>query len=89
MKRMGFKTRRQNSTGDKGTNVEEPEGERTGSEQEDHLFLDVWSIKQGALRLQTLPISVVLMAILGLYLCIGAVLNYNEVDADQVPVCAR
>jgi hypothetical protein len=52
--------------------------------QEEHILLDVWSIKQGALRLQTRPFAVVLIFILGSYFCVGAILNYNEIDADQV-----
>ena len=58
------------------------EGEQRA--QEEHILLDVWSIKQGALRLQTLPFAVVLIFILGAYFCVGAILNYNEIDAVQV-----
>lgn len=50
---------------------------------DEHILLDVWSTKQGALRLQTLPFAVILVGIIGLYLCVGAVLNYNAIDADQ------
>ena len=59
--------------GDKGGEAED--GERTIEAQDDHLFLDVWSIKQGALRLQTLPAAVLLLAFLGLYLCIGGMFD--------------
>lgn len=58
-----------------------------GKNHDEHILLDVWSIKQGSLRLQTVPFSVVLVAVMGLYFCIGAILNWNEIDADQV--CGR
>uniref|UniRef100_A0A6U5ZXA8 Uncharacterized protein n=1 Tax=Guillardia theta TaxID=55529 RepID=A0A6U5ZXA8_GUITH len=46
-------------------------------------FLNVATIKQGALRLATVLYSVVLSLLLGLYLTIGPVLNYNKIESDQ------
>ena len=60
------------------------EDERREGRHDKHVLLDVWSIKQGALRLQTMPVAVMLMAFMGLYFCVGAILNYNAMDADQV-----
>ena len=60
----------------------EETSERQGGHDE-HILLDVWSTKQGALRLQTLPLAVLLVGFIGLYLCVGAILNYNSIDADQ------
>jgi len=44
---------------------------------------DVYSSRQGSLRLWPMPYAVLLLVFLGLYLCIGAVLSYNQEDADQ------
>ena len=68
--------------------------ERRAGGQEEHVLLDVWSIKQGAMRLQTLPFAVIMIAFMGLYFCVSSILNYNAIDADQVIVedvcvCAR
>jgi len=70
----------------RATKSEQGQGQgepREGSGHEEHIFLDVWSTKQGALRLQTMPLSVLLVGFIGLYLCVGAILNYNSIDADQ------
>ena len=82
-RQSSLKQRKDQTSGENGTDWADPaDGERLV--HEDHILLDVWSIKQGALRLQTMPFAVVLVAIMGLYFCIGAILNYNEIDADQV-----
>jgi len=57
-------------------------------EQEDQTgvkfsFLDVHSTRQGSLRLWAMFYSVFILAFMGLYLTVGAVLNYNQEDADQ------
>ena len=84
MKRQTSGLKNKNGNGSAGTDplLDVAEGFEGGHEE--HLLLDVWSIKQGALRLQTMPFSVVLVAVMGLYFCIGAILNWNEIDADQV-----
>lgn len=48
-----------------------------------HILLDVYSIKQGALRIAVIPTASLLCLFVGLYLATSAVLNYNAEDSDQ------
>jgi len=82
MRRLSSRKRPEVERRDEDVGRADGEGEQRA--REEHILLDVWSIKQGALRLQTLPFAVVLIFILGAYFCVGAILNYNEIDADQV-----
>ena len=47
-----------------------------------HLFLDVYSVQQGALRLRTLQYSIFVFVFLGFYLSVSSILNYSAIDAD-------
>jgi hypothetical protein len=75
--------KRQNAVTPAGALEGDPLNDGREGGRASHVLLDVWSNKQGALRLQTIPFAVVLVALLGLYFCMGAILNYNTIDADQ------
>jgi hypothetical protein len=47
-----------------------------------HLFLNVYSVQQGALRLRTLQYSILVVFFLGFYLSVASILNYSALDAD-------
>jgi hypothetical protein len=47
-----------------------------------HLFLDVYSVQQGALRLRILQYSILVSVFLGFYLSVSSILNYSAIDAD-------
>ena len=50
--------------------------------QEQVLFLDVFSVRQGALRVRILLYFAFFLCFFGFYRSVGAILNYNAIDAD-------
>ena len=47
-----------------------------------HIFLDVYSVQQGSLRLKILVYSILFVCFFGFYLSVSSILNYSQIDAD-------